>query len=49
SRLLQALKAFSEANRVPFDLQRVESVPGIALLNGLAMSLPFGPAEKQAL
>jgi uncharacterized protein len=48
-RLKRALQRFSEQNRLPFDLTKLESVPGIALLNGLCMSLPFAPAEKQAL
>ena len=31
------------------DLALLCSVPGISLLNGLAVALPFRPAEKQAL
>ncbi|MCH9046861.1 MAG: LON peptidase substrate-binding domain-containing protein [SAR324 cluster bacterium] len=49
SRLMEAMQYYGKANNVPFDAKRLGSVPGIALLNGLAMSLPFGPAEKQAL
>lgn len=48
-RLLYALEQFGRTHRMPFDLARLQSVSGIALLNGLAMSLPFRPAEKQAL
>lgn len=48
-RLLEALQHFAERHKIPFDMQRLQSVSGVALLNGLAMSLPFGPAEKQAL
>jgi Lon protease-like protein len=47
--LIHRLTAFSKVNRVSFDLARLGGVPGIALLNGLSMSLPFAPAEKQAL
>ena len=49
SRLMEAMQYYGKANNVPFDAERLGSVPGIALLNGLAMSLPFGSAEKQAL
>lgn len=49
SRLMEAMQYYGKANNVPFDAKRLGSVPGIALLNGLAMSLPFGSAEKQAL
>jgi uncharacterized protein len=45
----EALQRFGERNRLPFDLAKLDAVPGIALLNGLCMSLPFAPAEKQAL
>jgi uncharacterized protein len=48
-RLKRALQHFGERNRLPFDLAKLQSVSGIALLNGLCMSLPFAPAEKQAL
>jgi Lon protease-like protein len=47
--LLESLTAFGKVNRVSFDMARLSGVPGIALLNGLSMSLPFAPAEKQAL
>ncbi len=47
--LLTALESFGERNSVTFDTTRLQEVPGIALLNGLCMSLPFAPAEKQAL
>lgn len=49
ARLRGALREFGQRNNLPFDLSKLESVTGIALLNGLCMSLPFGPAEKQAL
>jgi hypothetical protein len=49
SRLLSALRAFGEKNNLEFDLDLLASVPGISLLNGLSVALPFRPAEKQAL
>jgi len=49
ARLKQALQAFGERAKLPFDLAKLEAVPGVFLLNGLCMSLPFAPAEKQAL
>ncbi|HKI99008.1 MAG TPA: LON peptidase substrate-binding domain-containing protein [bacterium] len=48
-RLKRALESFGERNNLPFDLAKLDAVSGIALLNGLCMSLPFAPAEKQAL
>jgi hypothetical protein len=48
-RLKRALQRFGERTRLPFDLAKLDTVSGIALLNGLCMSLPFAPAEKQAL
>ena len=47
--LIQALLRFGQANGLPFDAARLQSLPGNALVNGLSMSLPFGAAEKQAL
>lgn len=49
SRLLSALRCFGEKNGLEFDYDLLRSVPGISLLNGLAVALPFRPAEKQAL
>jgi Lon protease-like protein len=49
SRLLAAVRAFGEANGLEFDLDLLSSLPGISLLNGLAVALPFRPEEKQAL
>jgi uncharacterized protein len=48
-RLKLALQRFGERNHLPFDLAKLDAVRGVALLNGLCMSLPFAPAEKQAL
>ncbi len=48
-RLMEALKDFGEAHRVPIELDKLGELSGLALLNSLAMALPFQPAEKQAL
>ncbi len=47
--LLRAVRAFGEAQGLSFDLDVLRGLPGVALLNGLAVALPFRPAEKQAL
>ena len=49
ARLMRALRAFGVANDLEFDFDLLASVPGISLLNGLSVALPFRPAEKQAL
>jgi uncharacterized protein len=49
ARILRALRAFGVANDLEFDFDLLGSVPGISLLNGLSVALPFRPAEKQAL
>ncbi len=49
SRLLHAVRSFGKAEGLSFDLDVLAALPGIALLNGLAVALPFRPAEKQAL
>lgn len=49
SRLMRALRAFGVAHDLEFDFDLLGSVPGISLLNGLSVALPFRPAEKQAL
>jgi Lon protease-like protein len=49
SRLLRALRGFATHHSLELDFSLLGSVPGISLLNGLAVALPFGPAEKQAL
>jgi Lon protease-like protein len=48
-RMMQALKAFGDKHELEFDYDLLSSVPGISLLNGLSVALPFRPAEKQAL
>ncbi len=49
ARLIDTLLTYGKANNLPFDEARLRDLPGGALINGLSMSLPFGPAEKQAL
>lgn len=49
SRMLRALRSFSEVQGLEFDFDLLGSLPGVSLLNGLAAALPFRPAEKQAL
>jgi len=49
SRLLAALEAFAERQQLDFDMERLQLMPGVTLLNGLAVALPFAPGEKQAL
>lgn len=48
-RLLDALVAFSESHQVELEYDKLAELPGLALLNSLAMGLPFPPEEKQAL
>ncbi len=47
--LLSALESFGERHSFEFEFERLQNLPLAALTNGLAMALPFGPAEKQAL
>lgn len=49
SRLLAAVRSFGAANGFELDLSLLAALPGISLLNGLAVALPFRPEEKQAL
>jgi hypothetical protein len=48
-RLLAAVHSFGESHGLEFDLELLAALPGISLLNGLAVALPFRPEEKQAL
>jgi Lon protease-like protein len=48
-RILAAVRSFGKANGLEFDHDLLSALPGIALLNGLAVALPFRPEEKQAL
>jgi Lon protease-like protein len=47
--LLQAVRAFGRKHGLSFDFAVLAALPGVALLNGLAVALPFRPPEKQAL
>ena len=49
TRMMHALRAFGDKHDLEFDYDLLSSVPGISLLNGLSVALPFQPAEKQAL
>jgi len=49
SPLLRALRAFGQQQGLAFDFDVLAALTGIALLNGLAVALPFPPAEKQLL
>lgn len=49
SRMLHALRGFSEVQGLEFDFDLLGALPGVSLLNGLSAALPFPPAEKQAL
>ena len=47
--LLDALKAYLETRGLDIDWDTAETAPPEALVNSLAMALPFDPPEKQAL
>lgn len=49
AQLLKALEAYSAAHNLGLQLGRVEELADLELVNMLGMSLPFHPAEKQAL
>lgn len=49
AQILGTLRAFGQAHSLEFDFGLLGSLPGISLLNGLAVALPFRPEEKQAL
>ena len=48
-RLLGALKAYLERRALDVDWETAKAAPVEALINSLAMALPFDPPEKQAL
>jgi uncharacterized protein len=48
-RLLTALRDFFKHHNIQVDWQRVEKMSDAALINFMAMNLPFEPGEKQAL
>jgi hypothetical protein len=47
--VLRALRAFGQQQGLSFDFDVLAALTGVALLNGLAVALPFPPAEKQLL
>lgn len=47
--LLDALESFNASHGFEVELERLAELPGLTLLNSIAMGLPFPPAEKQAL
>ncbi len=47
--LLRALTDFMDANNMTADWDDIRQAPTEALVNGLSMMSPYGPAEKQAL
>lgn len=49
ARLMRAARVLGEKHGFSFDLDVLGALPGVSLLNGLAVALPFQPAEKQAL
>lgn len=48
-RFLRALKAYLERRLLDVDWEAAKSAPAEALVNSLAMALPFETSEKQAL
>ena len=49
SRMLATLRSFGARQGLEFDFDLLGALPGVSLLNGLAVALPFRPEEKQAL
>jgi hypothetical protein len=49
TRLLQALRAYLNRRSLDVNWGTAEAAPAEALINSLAMALPFEAAEKQAL
>jgi Lon protease-like protein len=47
--LLLALRAYLDRRELDVDWEAAETAPAEALVNSLAMALPFMPGEKQAL
>jgi len=47
--LIEALRAFAEANRIGIDWDDVAEASNETLVNGLAMLSPYGAKEKQAM
>jgi uncharacterized protein len=49
NRFAKALKRYLNRRELDIDWETAQSAPLEALVNSLAMGLPFAPAEKQAL
>jgi Lon protease-like protein len=47
--LLAAFKAYLDTNKLEADWESVERAGNTTLVNSMAMMLPYGPPEKQAL
>ncbi len=47
--LVEALRAFAEANEIKVDWEDIDKASNETLVNGLAMLSPYGAKEKQAL
>jgi uncharacterized protein len=47
--VMEAVRRFSRAQGTEIDFDKLSGLPGRALVNGLAVAMPFSPAEKQAL
>ena len=47
--ILEGFRSFAEAGGMEVNFRALEKIPAIELVNSLSVSLPFGPAEKQAL
>jgi hypothetical protein len=47
--VMAAMRDYGRAHGADVDLSKLEELPGRALVNGLAVAMPFSPAEKQAL
>lgn len=47
--LIDALRAYLDSRGLDIDWETADSAPAEALVNSLAMALPFEPSEKQAL
>ena len=48
-RLIRAARTFADVRGLPLVEDDLRNLSGVVLLNGLAVALPFAPAEKQAL
>lgn len=48
-RLLAALRAYLHSREIDIEWETARAAPAEALINSLAMALPFAPPEKQAL